>query len=229
MTSPVAHTGSLPPDWALQRPKPLLRNIWDLAGAPLRMVLLPDDVSERYGLTSLRAERMAAVLPELRGRVLDVGAGDNVLIKLYRKHAHALGQKPEDAQASVGVDVVDWGADCVLIKSCHTFPFPDASFDTVTFIACINHIPERRAALVEARRVLRPGGRVVLTMIGKAIGDIGHKLWWYSEDKHRHVAENEVMGIDPEEVQRLLREAGLSRIEVRAFVYGLNRLYVAEG
>ena len=49
------------------------------------MVLLPDSQSERLHLTSLRAERYAAVLPELRGRILDIGAGDNALVRLYRQ------------------------------------------------------------------------------------------------------------------------------------------------
>jgi SAM-dependent methyltransferase len=224
----TTHSGTLPPDWALERPKPLVRQVWDLVGAPLRMMLMPDHVSERYGLTSLRAERMAAVLPELRGRLLDVGAGDNVLVKLYRRHAVSLARNVPDAEASLGVDVVDWGSDCVIIESAGRLPFPDASFDTVSFIACINHIPERRAALAEAGRVLRPGGRVVLTMIGRLVGDVGHMIWWYSEDKHREVAEGELMGMDREEVETLLRDAGFSRIEVRGFVYGLNRLFIAE-
>ena len=33
-------------------------------------------------------------------------------------------------------------------------------------------------------------------MIGRLIGDVGHAIWWYSEDKHRDIAEGEVMGID---------------------------------
>jgi ubiquinone/menaquinone biosynthesis C-methylase UbiE len=192
------------------------------------MVLFPDQTAERYGFTSLRAERMAMVLPALRARVLDIGAGDNVLIKLYRNHAEALGQSPGQAAASVGVDVVDWGTDCVLIESSDQLPFPDASFDTITFVACINHIPEREAALVEARRVLRPGGRVVLTMIGRLIGTAGHKIWWYSEDKHRDIAAEELMGMDRSEIETLLRKAGFGRIAVSKFGYGLNRLYVAE-
>jgi SAM-dependent methyltransferase len=224
------HTSSLPPDWALQPAKPAHRKVWDLLGAPLRMVVLPDEASERIGLTSLRAERMAAVLPELKGRVLDVGAGDNVLLKLYRRRAAGLSAaRLADAEASVGVDVIDWGGGCRIVRSSAELPFPAASFDTVAFVACLNHIPERREALREAQRVLRPGGRVVATMIGRFIGDIGHRLWWYSEDKHRDVADGEVMGMNRDEVVGLLREAGFGRVRTRGFVYGLNTLYVAEG
>lgn len=191
------------------------------------MLLLPDQQSERIGLTSLRGERFAAVLPVLRGRVLDIGAGDNGLVRLWKSSAQAYGQDPAAAEASIGVDVVDWGADCIIVPSSAKLPFPDGSFDTVAFVACLNHIPERREALAEARRVLRPGGQVVLTMIGRLIGKVGHALWWYSEDKHREVDAHEEMGLDQSEMLRLLREAGFRDVAVTSFVYGLNTLYVA--
>lgn len=41
-------------------------------------------------------------------------------------------------------------------------PFPDASFDGVTGHSFLYLIPDRMKALSEARRVLRPGGRIVL-------------------------------------------------------------------
>ena len=221
----MAHEGGRIPEWALARPKPLLQHAYDLLGAPLRMVLLPDGTCERLHLTSLRAERFASVLPQLKGRVLDVGAGDNLLVKTYRA---AMGPGDRAAAESVGVDVVDWGADCVILESAARMPFPDASFDTVCFIACLNHIPERKEALQESIRVLRPGGRVVATMIGRLIGKVGHALWWYSEDKHRDVHEEEEMGLDDREMLSLLRDAGFRVTRSRGFVYGLNRLYVAE-
>jgi len=168
-----AHTGVLPQDWVTRRPKAWWRHLYDFALAPFRMALLPDAVSERMGLTSLRGERFAAVLPLLQGRVLDVGAGDNVLIRLYRKRA---GDLAAGAGDSIGADVVDWGGGCVLIESSARLPFADESFDRVTFIACLNHIPERAAALREAHRVLRPGGRVILTMIGRFLGEVGHRI-----------------------------------------------------
>ena len=40
--------------------------------------------------------------------------------------------------------------------------FPDASFDTVTCTLALCTIPDDRAAVAEAMRVLRPGGRLVL-------------------------------------------------------------------
>lgn len=215
-----------PPEWALRRPKRALQACYDLIGAPLRMIALPDHGSERLHLTSLRAERLANVLPVLEGRTLDIGAGDNMLLRLYRQQATGTAREA-GAEASVGLDVYDWGGGCTIVESCRSLPFPDRSFDTVSFVACINHIPERREALAESLRVLRPGGRIVLTMIGKLIGVVGHALWWYSEDKHREEQEGEVMGMDPTVVETLVREAGFTSLERRGFVYGLNTLYLA--
>ncbi len=224
----ITHDGSLPPDWAIKPSKSILQAGWDFIGAPLRMVLLPDTRSEQLHLTSLRAERYAAVLPELRGRVLDIGAGDNGLLRLYRQKLERDHVDDPKAAESVGVDVVDWGGDTLTITSSAELPFPDNSFDTVAFIACLNHIPEREGALQEALRVLRPGGRLVATMIGRLIGDIGHAIWWYSEDKHRDVAPGEVMGIDDKEMARLIRQAGFPDLKITRFVYGMNYLYIAE-
>jgi SAM-dependent methyltransferase len=212
-----------PPGWSLRRHKPLSQHVWDFLGAPLRMVLLPDHRNEQLHLTSLRAERLARVLPELRGRVLDIGAGDNMLVKLH-KERHPLDPA---AQASVGLDVTDWGGGCTIVENCKTLPFDTASFDTVSYIACINHIPEREEALAETLRVLKPGGRVIVTMIGRLVGTIGHALWWYSEDKHRDVHHDELMGMDSGDIHTLLEKAGFADIQESGFVYGLNRLYIA--
>ena len=57
-----------PPRWTLSQNKPALQHVYDFLGAPLRMTLLPDHVSERWGLTSLRAERLGVVLAAMEGR-----------------------------------------------------------------------------------------------------------------------------------------------------------------
>jgi ubiquinone/menaquinone biosynthesis C-methylase UbiE len=216
-----------PPPHLLVRPKSAAQRAYDWLGAPLRMALLPDAMSERLGLTSLRAERMAAVLPELRGRVLDVGAGDNLMVRLYRRHAGRLGVDAADAEASVGIDVHDWGGGCLIVDSSAAMPFGDGEFDTVAFVACLNHIPERAEALREAHRVLRPGGRLVATMIGRFVGLVGHTIWWYSEDKHRDLDEHERWGLSGAEMRRLVGDAGFRLEKTDRFLFGLNTLYVA--
>lgn len=202
------------------------QHVWDAVGAPLRMVLLPDDSSTRLGFTSLEEERMRAVLPELRGRLLDVGAGRNTLVRRWQ--AEATGPDAARAKQSVGVDVHDWGGGAVVVEDSSRLPFADGSFDSVTFVACLNHIPDRRGVLREASRVLTPGGRVVLTMIDPVLGGVGHRLWWYSEDKHREEQPGETGGMWARDVIALCEGAGFRLLKHARFVYRLNQLFVAE-
>jgi demethylmenaquinone methyltransferase/2-methoxy-6-polyprenyl-1,4-benzoquinol methylase len=48
-----------------------------------------------------------------------------------------------------------------LLADAQELPLPEASFDAVTLISMLHHVPDWRAAIAEARRVLRPGGRLV--------------------------------------------------------------------
>jgi SAM-dependent methyltransferase len=42
-------------------------------------------------------------------------------------------------------------------------PFPDGSFDAITCIDAINHLPDRPATIREWARLLKPGGRLLFT------------------------------------------------------------------
>ena len=42
-------------------------------------------------------------------------------------------------------------------------PFPDASFDAITCIDAINHLPDRPHVIAEWARLLKPGGRLLFT------------------------------------------------------------------
>lgn len=177
------------------------------------MVLLPDDWSTILGFTSLEAERINVVLPEIEGRLLDVGAGRNHLVQSYG--------------SGVGVDVYDWGGGVQIIKNSGCLPFEDRSFDTVTFVACLNHIPNRMEALREAARVLTPNGKVISTMINPLLGAVGHRLWWYSEERKRGMMPGEVWGLWPNDIEKKLERTGFRLIRRKRFVYGLNNLFVA--
>jgi len=199
----------------LQRARSLVRHAWDLAGLPFRFALLPDAWNKRCGWSSLEEERLRAVLPQVEGRLLDVGCGANRLVRCY-------------GGDSVGVDVHDFGGGALIVDDTRHLPFDDGSFDTVSFVACLNHIPYRAEALREAYRVLPPGGRIVLTMINRLFGRVGHAIWWYGEDRHRGgMAEGETGGLNVSEVIDLLGGAGFENARRRRFCYGMNGLYLA--
>jgi hypothetical protein len=66
-------------------------------------------------------------------------------------------------------------------------------------------------------------------MINPFLGDIGHALWWYGEDRERGgMKEGETGGLWSRDVFSLCRRAGFRLRRHRRFVYGMNHLYVFE-
>ncbi|HET58563.1 MAG TPA: SAM-dependent methyltransferase [Deltaproteobacteria bacterium] len=95
-------------------------------------------------------------------RHLDIGSGSGELVRLVEEHydnvrpvccdyTNELMQLP-DRQ----VDIIDLNAVAVL-------PYDDARFDAVTATEVIEHLEDFRKLLREMRRVLRPGGLLVLS------------------------------------------------------------------
>jgi len=111
-------------------------------------------------------------------------------------------------------------------------PFEDESFDIVFGHAVLHHIPDLEQALVEFRRVLRPGGAIAfcgepsrygdrLAALPKRTGMVVAPLWRRllgarrravaeSEQSHSHALESEVdvHAFAPADLRRLLRDAG---------------------
>ena len=54
------------------------------------------------------------------------------------------------------------------LQSRESLPYRDESFDVVTMLAVLEHLPYPRAIVAEICRVLKPGGRLLLTVPSKA-------------------------------------------------------------
>jgi SAM-dependent methyltransferase len=170
------------------------------AGPPRRMDLL-------------ETWRLGVVLPFVRGRLLDLGCGYN---NLSRAHGSGL-----------GADVFPWEGIDVRIEDAARLPFRDASFDTVSIVAALNHIPNRETALVAIMRVLQPGGLLLVTMIGPWTGRFAHLVFHQDERRRGGMRPGELDGISRRTMRTLLQQAGFELVREVAFQLGLNRLYVA--
>lgn len=101
-----------------------------------------------------------------RARLLDAGAG----MQPYRRFCDHLEYVAQDFAEydgegdGRGGQIKHWqnqGLD--LVSDITAIPVPDASFDAVLCTEVIEHVPDPVAALHELVRVLKPGGRIIIT------------------------------------------------------------------
>jgi ubiquinone/menaquinone biosynthesis C-methylase UbiE len=163
----------------------------------------------------LERRRRDIVLEHVKGKLLDVGCGENRLVREYGN--------------GVGVDVIDWGDVDLVVESSACLSFPDASFDTISFVACLNHIPERKEALQEARRLLRDEGILLVTMIPPFVSAVWHRLVhrWDPDQSHREHQGGEIWGFTAKAMTSLLEKSGFTLVARERFIAGLNSLYIA--
>jgi demethylmenaquinone methyltransferase/2-methoxy-6-polyprenyl-1,4-benzoquinol methylase len=107
-------------------------------------------------------------------------------------------------------------------------PFAEASFDCVTVAFGLRNMTRKDAALAEMRRVLRPGGRLVVLEFSRvwkplepAYDRYSFKvLPWLGErvagdaDAYRYLAESIRRHPDQETLAAMMGSAGLERVEV---------------
>ncbi|MGY0489771.1 class I SAM-dependent methyltransferase [Streptomyces sp. WG-D5] len=98
------------------------------------------------------------------GRVLEVAVGTGLNLPHYPKGTDLTGvDLSPDMLARARERAADLGIDVTLSEASATrLPFPDASFDTVVCGLALCCIPDDRAAVAEMRRVLVPGGTLLL-------------------------------------------------------------------
>lgn len=70
----------------------------------------------------------------------------------------------------VGVDMRE-GPGVDIVGTADALPFDDASFDVVVSTEMLEHDPAPWLSLAEMRRVLRPGGHLLLTTRGNGFGE----------------------------------------------------------
>lgn len=143
--------------------------------------------AERAGI----AERRHDLLAGLEGDVVEIGAGTGASLPHYERARRVVAIEPDASmakrlphrleEAKVPVEVVTARAE--------KLPFPDESFDAAVAAFVLCSVEDPQAVLAEARRVLRPGGKLLL--LEHVRGDGGTARW---QDRitplHRKMAGN---------------------------------------
>jgi len=146
----------IPPDLAREEMPDLLRH-WYLG-----------PIARRHMMMRRFAEVDRHLAADRGTRVLDIGSawGFNVMA-LERMGFHATGVDLVPEQFGVGKRIAAFNqvAFDVAAADAAALPFDEAVFDHVTMVETFEHIyaEDRPRALAECRRVLAPGGRLVLS------------------------------------------------------------------
>ncbi len=169
----------------------------------------------------LQRWRIRKVAPYIHtaDRLLDAGCHRGELIEYVR---------PRLASA-VGIDPVAeprQGDGVTILRG--TLPgdarLESASFDCVVMLAVLEHMPDPAAVLADCYRLLRPGGRLALTVPHPFVDQIVDFLVRIGVadgmdfDSHH--------GFDVSRVEPLASRIGFRLVVKRSFQLGLNRLFV---
>jgi SAM-dependent methyltransferase len=144
-------------------------------------------------LTSF-VEDICRRVKDRRPRILDVGCGTGANLLMLSQFGDAEGVDiSEDALAFCR----ERGLEKVKLGAGEALPYDDGTFDLVTGLDVVEHMDDDLAGLREMRRVLRPGGRVLLFVPTFMF------LWGVQDDVSNHRRRYRLP-----ELRRVLEQAG---------------------
>ena len=169
-------------------------------------------------------------------KVLDVAGGSG---DLSAKFAKRVGNDGHVVLADINQSMLEVGRDRLIDKGfiqnisyvladAQELPFQDDSFDIVSIGFGLRNVTDKDCALSSMRRVLKPGGKLVILEFSKPYSDIISKLYdEYSfkiipklgklvagdEDSYKYLAESIRMHPDQETLKQIVENAGLVNVE----------------
>jgi len=167
-----------------------------------------------------RADWLAEHAPS--GAVLDLGCGTGSYAKaLVRRGFEVTGVDFSDAMLKrARTEVPSARAAFVAADINDRLPFPGATFDAVLSVLSFDHVADARAVLREVRRVLKPGGVLLVVTLSRARRNRERRMAGAVERVRRtvmqQVARSLVSTYSRDEFLRIASAAGFSLVDERA-------------
>jgi len=188
--------------------------------------------------------RQAGVRPGMR--VLDVASGTGDLARAFAREVGPDGlvvlTDINEQMLTAGRDrLLDEGRILPAVRGdAERLPFADRTFDVVSVAFGLRNMTHKEQALAQMRRVLRPGGRLLVLEFSKIWQPLAplydaysmRVMPWLGERiagdaaSYRYLAESIRMHPSQPELARMMEEAGLERVQWFNFAAGICALHV---
>ncbi|MFI5258049.1 MAG: class I SAM-dependent methyltransferase [Candidatus Limnocylindrales bacterium] len=111
-------------------------------------------------------------------RVLDVATGTGMVAQaLHDRYGCAVVGVDQSVDMLRVARTRDGVFETIVEGKAEKLPFPDASFDHLTFTYLLRYVDDPAATMRELARVVKPGGRVAMVEFGLP-GGVWRPLWW---------------------------------------------------
>ena len=181
---------------------------------------MADQGSEGLLSPFLRSQRVRAIQPYLRGKILDYGCGSGVLASLVLPENYIGYDRDENVIkiAQKEYPLHNFQTNTVSLKS---------AFDTIVSLAVIEHVPDPKDYLLELSGYLKPekNANIICTTPHPSLEifhTIGARLGIFS----RHASEEHQTLLDQMALLKLANECQMQVKNYQRFLFGANQLIV---
>ena len=179
-------------------------------------------------------------------KVLDIAGGTGDLASAFAQRTGADGEvwltDINAAMLAEGRDRLLDRGHMIPLAQCDAehLPFATGYFDVATVAFGLRNMTHKEVALAEMQRVLKPGGRLLVLEFSRVWRPIApiydaysfHVLPWLGEkvandaDSYRYLAESIRVHPNQDELQKLMEQAGLERVEFFNLSAGIVALHL---
>ncbi len=179
-------------------------------------------------------------------KVLDIAGGTGDLARAFAKKA---GPSGEVWLTDINESMLREGRNRLLnegmllptlLCDAEKLPFPDNYFDRVSVAFGLRNMTHKDQALAEMRRVLKPGGKLLVLEFSKVAAPLQKPYDIYSfkvlpwlgqkiandADSYRYLAESIRMHPDQETLKTMMQDAGLERVDYFNLTAGVAALHI---
>ncbi|MDP2072669.1 bifunctional demethylmenaquinone methyltransferase/2-methoxy-6-polyprenyl-1,4-benzoquinol methylase UbiE [Hydrogenophaga sp.] len=184
--------------------------------------------------------------PQPGQQVLDIAGGTGDLSLAFAKKVGPTGRVVHtdinEAMLREGrTRLLDMGVVLpTLVCDAEKLPFASESFDFVSVAFGLRNMTNKKNALSEMHRTLKPGGKLLVLEFSRVAKPLEKAYDWYSfnilpklgklvandEDSYRYLAESIRMHPGQEELRQLMRSVGFGHVDVHNLSAGVVALHV---